>query len=318
MATPTRPPAAAALRGAIDLAPLVQRSAQPPAAPAQARPPAPGEPVTEGVVFEAGDADFGKVVDLSGTVPVIVAIVAGWSTPSQELVPALTKAVEAHAGRIALAIVDHDANPQLRQAFQAQAVPTVAAVIAGGPVSLFQGGATDEQLAALLPQVLQLAEQNGVQGVLGTGPVTADEEAPAAPLPPHHAEAYAAIEAQDYETAAREFRTAIAQDPRDQAAVAALAQVELLRRLATADPATVRAAAGSAPKDVDAQLAVADLDVAGGHLDDAFDRLLDLFAIVGGDDRTAIRTRLLDYFEIAGPDDPRVGAARRRLTTLLF
>jgi putative thioredoxin len=31
-----------------------------------------------------------------------------------------------------------------------------------------------------------------------------------------------------------------------------------------------------------------------------------------------VRTRLLEYFEIAGPDDPRVAAARRRLTALLY
>ncbi len=72
------------------------------------------------------------------------------------------------------------------------------------------------------------------------------------------------------------------------------------------------------PPIVAAQLAVADLDVSGGHLDDAFARLLDLFPTLDADGKNAVRTRLLEYFEIAGPDDPRVLDARRRLTTLLY
>ena len=136
-------------------------------------------------------------------------------------------------------------------------------------------------------------------------------------MPPLHLEAYAAIEQQDYAEAARLFRLAITQDPRDTAAVAALAQVELLDRLRTVTD-DARAAAAADPKDVAAALQVADLDVAGGHVDDAFDRLLDTFAVVSGDDRTAIRTRLLDYFALTGSDDPRVAAARRRLATLLY
>jgi putative thioredoxin len=37
-----------------------------------------------------------------------------------------------------------------------------------------------------------------------------------------------------------------------------------------------------------------------------------------GDDRTVLRTRLLDFFAMIGADDPRVAAARRRLTSLLY
>ncbi len=80
----------------------------------------------------------------------------------------------------------------------------------------------------------------------------------------------------------------------------------------------MRSAAASAPDDVDAQLAVADLDVAGGHLDDAFDRLLELFPGLDAAAKNQVRTRILDYFEIAGADDERVAAARRRLTLLLY
>ena len=78
------------------------------------------------------------------------------------------------------------------------------------------------------------------------------------------------------------------------------------------------AAQVAGPQDVDAQLDVADLDVSGGHLEDAFGRLLDLFAGASSEDRDRIRARLLEYFEVAGAEDPRVIAARGRLASLLY
>ena len=138
------------------------------------------------------------------------------------------------------------------------------------------------------------------------------------PLPPHHQEAFDAIDRGDFTTAIAEYRAAIAKDPRDDLAKAGLAQVSLLDRLSGTVADDLRAAAASLPSDLDAQLAVADLDVSGGHLDDAFSRLLDLFVTLDQQGKDAVRERLLSYFEIAGTEDPRVGAARKRLTTLLF
>jgi putative thioredoxin len=238
----------------------------------------------------------------------------------QGVAPAMRSIVESYGGRIALAEVDGPTNPQLVQAFQVTQVPTVAAVIAGRPLQLFAGLPPEEELRGVLDQVLQLAAQQGVTGTieppqLGENgePIPVDE-----PLPPHHQEAYDAIAAGDFATAIKEYEIAIAQNPRDHLAVAGLAQVSLLARLAGASADEVRAAAAAAPSSVAAALAVADLDVSGGHLDDAFARLLDLFPTADADGKALLRARLLEYFEIAGPDDPRVGAARRRLTTLLY
>jgi putative thioredoxin len=318
-AVPGPPPGG--LRGAIDLSPLVSRQAQQAAPPRQQPEGQVPEGAAPGVVVEVGDAEFPRLVELSRTVPVVVALVASWSTPSQELVASLRRVIEGAAGRLLLAIVDSDASPQVAAAFQAQSVPTTVAVIAGSPVPLFAGVLPEDRLVPLLQQVLELAAQNGVTGVV-PGVAEGDEaQAPAEPepepLPPLHQEAYAAIDRQDYAEAARLFRTAIAQDPRDSAAVAALAQVELLDRLRTV-PDDARAAAAGSPADVRAALAVADLDIAGGHVDDAFDRLLDVFGPASPEDRGTIRTRLLDYFALTGTDDPRVAAARRRLASLLY
>jgi putative thioredoxin len=92
----------------------------------------------------------------------------------------------------------------------------------------------------------------------------------------------------------------------------------LLQRLDGLDAAEVRAAAAADPASVDAQLDVADLDLSGGHVDDAFARLLRVFPVCDAEGKTAVRTRLLDFFEIVGADDERTIAARRALTALLF
>jgi putative thioredoxin len=300
------PPSAASLRGAVDLSSLVNPPKTPAAPPAGAG--------GSSVVVSATDATFSSILDLSSTVPVIVEFYGGAVEPV--LAPFITK----YGGRLVLATVDGTANPQLAQAFQVTEVPTVAAVIGGRPLQLFVGMPPEAELGPVFDQVLQLAGQQGVTGTVPAGDAETIPEAEPVeePLPPHHQEAYDAIATGDYATAIAEYTTAIAQDPRDQLAVAGLAQVSLLARLQGSTVDEIRAAAAAAPTEVEPQLAVADLDVSGGHLEDAFLRLLELFPTLDADGKNLVRQRLLDYFEIAGVDDPRVVAARRRLTTLLY
>jgi putative thioredoxin len=322
MAQPVPPPGPS-LRGAVDLSALVRRANTPAPQPGQDVPAAgsPGDGGVAALVFAATDATFESVLELSNRVPVIVEFYA----PGIE--PAMGRLVETYAGRLVLATVDGQANPQLAQAFQVREVPAVAAVIAGRPVNLFLGIPSDVEARQVLDELLALAQQNGVTGRIDVA--GGEEEDPSAegappaepveePLPPHHQEAYDAIAASDYPTAIAEYRKAISENPRDALAVAGLAQVSLLQRLDGVTAADIRSAAAAAPADPAAQLAVADLDVSGGHLDDAFGRLLDLFPTLDVDGKNAVRTRLLEYFEIAGPDDARVLDARRRLTALLY
>ena len=292
------------LRGAVDLSSLVR----PPAPAGGAAPEASG-----GVVRDATDASFSTVLELSMTVPVVVEFYG------QGYEPTLGAIISSYGGKIALATVDATLNPQLAQAFQVQQIPTVAAVVAGRPIQLFPGMLAEPELRDVFEQVLQLAASQNVTGALDVPdadgePVEEVEE----PLPPHHQEAYDAISAGDFATAIKEYETAILQNPRDQLAVAGLAQVSLLARLDGTQADVIRAAAASQPNDSAAQLAVADLDVAGGHLEDAFGRLLDLFPALDASAKNDVRARLLEYFEISGAEDPRVIAARRRLTGLLY
>ncbi|MDJ0378673.1 tetratricopeptide repeat protein [Cryobacterium sp. PH31-L1] len=326
------PPSGSNLRGAVDLSSLLNRApaGAPPVAtngaPVTGAPvggaPAPsGAVMVPSLVIDGTDANFGELLELSSRVPVIVGLWASRSEPSTQLLVVLEKLITALAGRFVLARVDIDANPQLAQAFQAQTVPTVAAVITGQPVQLFNGPLGEEQIAELLVRVLELAAQQGVTGTAEAADENAVAE-PAAvveePLPPHHLEAYTAIEAGDYATAQSEYRTALAQNPNDTMAVAGLAQVSLLARLQGKTIDQIRSGAASAPDDLDAQLLVADLDLSGGHIEDAFDRLLSLFPAQPAPGRNAIRERILELFEVVGQDDPRVPPTRSRLTALLY
>jgi putative thioredoxin len=327
------PPSAASLRGAVDLSSLVNRAQAPAAnaggAPAAGATGAPGAPVdgtgapqtvdVPGLVLAADDASFTQFLDISSVVPVIVELVPTGLASSRELSPVLERVITEQAGRVLLVRIDVDQSPQLGQAFQAQTVPTVAALIGGRPVGLFAGVIPEDQVRDVIQQVLELAQQNGVTGRAVAPDASAEPAAPVEePLPPHHAEAYAFIEQGDYASAAAEYRTAIAQNPRDALAVAGLAQVSLLHRLDGKAADEIRGAAAAAPEDVDAQLLVADLDLSGGHVEDAFTRLLELFPSADAEGREAVRQRLLEHFEVVGLDDPRVAVARRQLTRLLY
>ena len=256
-----------------------------------------------------------QVVQLSATVPVIVNLYSARSPESAEVSAVLAQEAAARGGKVLVANVDVDAYPQIAQAFQAVSVPTVAAVVKGQPVPLFDQAIPAEQIRALLNELMQVAEANGVSGSLADGSSAAQEEAP---LPPLHQEAYDAIVAGDYDAAAAAYRQALAEQPADAEAKVGLAQVELMQRLKGVEADAVRTAGAEEPDNVDAQLLVADLDTSGGHVEDAFNRLIRLIARTAGEDRERVRLRLLDLFEIVGSSDPRVTKARSALARALF
>jgi putative thioredoxin len=306
----------AALRGAVDLSALRNRPAEPPPAGATGSAPA----AVASLVMDVTDETFPQVLELSRTVPVVIDLWAEWCGPCKQLTPVLEKVVAEADGRLVLAKVDVDANPQLSQAFRAQSIPMVVALVGGQPVPLFTGAVPEQQVREVLAQLLQLAAQNGVTGTVEVADAAdaAPEEASEPPLPPLHAEAYDAIEAGDYPRAIAAYERALAENPRDADARAGLGQVRLLDRIQGADLQAARAAAAAEPTGLEPQFLVADLDLAGGHVEDAFDRLLDLFATLPADERGPVRERLLELFGLVGDTDPRVIRARGRLASLLF
>ncbi|WP_407317083.1 tetratricopeptide repeat protein [Isoptericola halotolerans] len=303
-------------RGAVDLSALNRPQSPPPGEPG-------GAPTAGGYVVDLTEESFQQVVQDSTKYLVVVLLWKPTDQTNADLATTLGTIADELAGKFLLGRLDVDAHPQIAAAFQAEGVPTVVAVLQGQPVPLFAGGAPAEQVRGVLDQLLAAAEQNGVTGRApaqdGSAPV-ADEpvEEPEEPLPPLHQEAYDAIERDDLDGAAAAYAKALKQDPKDTQAVAGLAQVGLMQRTRGADLQQVRTAGADAPSDVDAQLAVADLDMLGGKVDDAFARLLELLPAADDDGKEKLRTRLVEYFEVVGVSDPRVGKARRHLAMYLY
>ncbi len=313
------------LRGAVDLSALARRSA-PPAAPAAAGEPAeqaPGGAAAGAPVLAVTDATFvTEVVDRSQTVPVVIDFWATWCEPCKQLSPVLERLAAEFGGRFLLATVDVDANPQLGQAFQIQSIPTVYAVIKGQPVPLFQGAQPEAQVRAVITELLRVAAANGVTGTVPVGDAAPDadsaEEPAEEPLPPLHQAAYDAIEEGDYDAAVRAYEQALRESPVDDDARVGLAQVKLLQRTADADAQQARAAAAASPEDVDAQILVADIDLLGGHVEDAFGRLVETVRRTSGADRDRARAHLVELFDVVGAADPRVASARLALANAVF
>ena len=287
-------------------------------------PSGPGDPDTAvdvpSLVIDVTDQTFEQAAQLSGIVPLVIDLWADWCAPCKQLTPVLEQVTRSFGGRIMLAKVDVDANPGLAQAFQAQSIPTVVALVGGRPVPLFQGALPEAQVREYFTQLVQLAEQQGVTGRVNAPDV--DATAPTEPaepqIPEAHIPAMEAAERGDYDAAVREWEAVLLRAPADQAARDALVQMKLLQRLQGVSAEEVRSAAAQRPDDIAAQLAVADLDVSGGHVEDAFLRLLERFADADEEGRTRIRERLVELFEVVGAADPRVNAARGRLASLMF
>ncbi len=313
------------LRGAVDLSALKQRPA-----PAAAGPAAPGAPAAPGggaaehptrpLRVDVTEGNFQELVELSAQVPVVIALWASYSPGSGQLVDALEDIVESYDGQLVLGAADIDVFPQLAQAFQVDAVPTAVAVVKGQPVPLFQGGAEEQQIRSLFDELLKVAAANGVTGRIGAGgPGNGEPEAP--PLPPLHQAAFDAIEAGHYGAAAAAYRQALNEMPSDAEAKAGLAQVELMERLqslAGPESDALRRLAADEPDNLDAQLGVADLDIAGGHIEDGLGRIVAFIGRNFGPERETARVRLLELFDVVGTGDQRVAKARQALARVLF
>ena len=137
-------------------------------------------------------------------------------------------------------------------------------------------------------------------------------------MPPAYAEARAAMERGDLDGAAKAFEQELAANPGDPVAKTGLAQVNLIRRISSYDQAQARRDAAEHPGDVAAQTRVADIDLASGRIEEAFDRLLGVIRRTSGEEREQARAHLVSLFEILPPRDPHLSKARSALSALLF
>jgi putative thioredoxin len=313
------------LPGAVDLSGFRRPPAPAPgSAPGNGAPNSAGGPASGSVpslVFDVTEATFeAQVVALSSQVPVVIDFWAEWCGPCKQLSPILERLALAGGGSWVLAKIDCDAEQRLAEAFQVQSIPSVLAVIGGQPVPLFQGALPEAQVTAVIDEVLKVAAANGVTGrVTVSDDAETDAAEPAAPTrDPLLEEGDTALKAGDADAALAAYRALLDREPANLEARTAVVRAELLMRVRGVDDRAARVAAADDGDDVAAALTVADLDMAHGHVEDAFGRLVDLVRRTAGDEREAVRTRLLDLFGVLDPEDPRLVKGRRALASALF
>ncbi len=302
---------AAAMAGAVDLAAMKARSEA--AARAQSAPP-PSAAAPNGApgsaVVDVTEATFqAEVLDRSFQVPVVLDLWAEWCGPCKQLSPVLERLAEEGGGSWVLAKVDVDANPALAQGLRVQGIPAVKAVWQGQLVAEFNGAIPEEQARQFITELV-----NATTG--GAAPGAAPED-DAGTEDPRLDDAEEALERGDLAAAEAAYEAILAVEPNHPDAGIALQQVRLFRRAEEAGPDAL-AAADAAPDDITAQTRAADFLLGTGDVDGAFERLLAVIRRTAGEERDQARKHLVELFTVVGDQDPRVGPARRALTTALF
>jgi putative thioredoxin len=305
--------------GAVDLSGLAQPGAQPGAQPNAS---SAGAGAGSSYSVQVTEDNFQDVVQSSMTAPVLLAFYSPTRMPESATLAADLQTLSGEfEGRFLAGLVDIDAAPGIAQAMQIPSIPLVVAVLDGRPAPLFQDVLPIDELRSALTTVMQQLTAQGVAGrhqprhVAGAAGV---EEEGEETVDPRYAAAQDALGEGDIERAVAEYQKLVDANPADAEAAAGLAMAKLLLRTQGVDLNTAREAAAANPDDVDAQTMVADLDMLGGHVDDAFNRLIELVRRTSGDERNAAREHLLGLFGAVGNDDPRVLKGRQNLASALF
>lgn len=291
-------------------------------------------PLSGGYVIDVNDQTFQAMVQTSVSFPIILLVWQKSDETSYDLAQKLADSVSALDGRMQLARIDADESPSIAQALRAQQLPAVYGLVGGRPMPICQGLPSEDELnqicSAILPQLVKVAEKSGVAGTApyvdsadsGVDDNSADsgdlaDSGDSSSIPPEHKIAHDAAMNGDYALAAREYEKVLQDNPNDSLASRERAKALLLSRNTNTNVEAVRKAAGDNPGDASAQLAVADVDMIDGHIDDAFGRLLDFLAS-HKDCAEVIKNRMLEYFAMLPAGDERLNRARRRLAILLY
>jgi putative thioredoxin len=305
--------------GAIDLSALKRPAPSAPAAPGGGAPAGGGAGSSYAV--QVTEANFQATIEASMTAPVLLAFYSPSRMPeSGQLAEDLADLSAEFEGKFLAGLVDIDAVPAIAQAMQIPSVPLVVAVLDGRPAPLLQDALPKEELRTALTQVMQQLATQGMTArhqPLSATPEAAGEDGEP-PLDPRYAPAQDALAEGDIDRAVAEYEKLVTANPADAEAAAGLAMARVLQRTQGVDLNEARAAGAASPDDVDAQTLVADLDMLGGHVEDAFNRLIELVRRTEGAERNKAREHLVGLFAAVGNDDPRVLRGRQNLASALF
>ena len=240
-----------------------------------------------------------------------VVVLLAWSarsTQSKEILETLGKLEKVDNGSWLLGTVDVDSQPQVAQALQIKSVPVAIAIIAEQLLPLFESVPPADQVRLVINKLLELASQKGV----GAAPVGETE----IPMEAEEEAAYAALEKGDYKAAKLSYEAWLKRKPNEQVAVVGLSQVNLMLRIEGLDP--VLTLKNAKDNDLTSQLMCADIQVASGDYQAAFDRLLQVIKSMAGEDRDKAKNHLISLFNLVDPADPRLIKARAALASALF
>jgi len=261
---------------------------------------------------------FGKVVTQENLVADFVSkskekviILLCWSPrsgQSKEILEILGKLEQADKDAWQLGTVDVDAQPQVAQALQIKSVPVAIAIIAEQLMPLFESVPPADQVRLVINKLLELASQKGV-GSAPEGPTEIPMEA-------EEVAAFEAMEKGDYKAAKISYEAWLKRKPNEQVAVIGLAQVNLMLRIEGLDP--VLTLKNAKDDDLTSQLMCADIEIASGNYEAAFDRLLRAVKAFSADDRGKVKAHLISLFNLVDPTDPRLIKARSQLASALF
>jgi putative thioredoxin len=269
--------------------------------------------------YAIDEANFQATLEASMKAPVLLVFYSPSRMPaSVQLAQDFRTLSGEFEGRFLAGLVDVDAVPAIAGAMQIPSIPLVVVVLDGRPMPLLQDVVPLTELRTALTQILQ---QFTAQGVTGRHQPRAVEQPAGDDEPyvdPRYAAAQDALGEGDIDRAVAEYQKLVTANPADVEAVAGLAMAQVLQRTLGVDLNAARSAAAATPDDVDAQTLVADLDLLGGHVDDAFNRLIDLVRRTAGDERDRARQHLLGLFAAVGNADARVLRARQNLASALF
>jgi putative thioredoxin len=229
------------------------------------------------------DASFEQdVIERSKQVPVVVDLWAPWCGPCKTLGPIIEKVVADTGGKVELAKVNVDENPQVSRAFQVQSIPAVYALRDGKVVDGFIGAQPEPAVKKFVESLLPTEEESEVQQLLRAGDVASLERV--LELDPDNAEAVVAL-AELYALAGRndDALQLLARIPE----TAESRRVAAMARLGTAAPS-----------------------------DDVDSKLQALLGAVKSDEDA--RQQFVDLLEVLGPDDPRTAQWRKKLTAALY
>lgn len=291
------------------------------------------------VMFDVTTTEFeDKVMKTSMETPVIVDFWAPWCGPCKQLMPVLEKVVASYGGKILLAKVNLDDNPELAQALRVQSVPTVFAFYQGQPVTAFQGVRPESEIKALCDQLLQAAKQ-GQPDALDVPQALSDAAQALAEGDIGAAQNLYVQVLQEDEANVEGFtglvRTFIAAGQLEQAAgmienvpediakssqfEAAKTALELAQMGGDAgELAALEKAASENPDDLQACFDYGMALFGAGQREEAVDRMIDIIRRDREWEEDKARVQLLKFFEAMGPSDPATVAGRRKLSRLLF